>query len=651
LTVACGAFAIECLPGGAFAACASPFTAGALTDGPHTFTARARDAAGNLGSASATFTVDTTPPTVTILTRPATPAATSTATFTFTASEGAPQCKLDAGALTPCTSPATYTGLGDGAHTFTVQSADPAGNLGAATYTWTIDTTGPTLTFTQAPPAQWPVNYFVATWTANEPATYECRIDSGTSPPVFEPCETPFSFTTSYGAARLVVHGVDALGNVGPDTAVSWTSTQGLVLHYAWEQGSTANSSLLAQIPALSPDGRGSVPVVGGWAGTAAGAPERVLFVGTRRALASAPTGAYTASAWIRPAAGATGTLWSTQNGTTGGHTVTINGPIVTLTLYEGGLAYSISKSVPFNQWSSVAVVTTDQGSGARLFIDGVPNDPVRPPNENGFGLRAGDLSVGPLTNTDLDDLRFYNTNPDLCTTVLRGVLDLAGACIETSPIIELDFEHGITINTGTSTAGFTRPLGASFGSLHTGAALLLGGIPPWGPSSIDGPSYGHTISLWVAGPSPADTLVDLRQPCAATFSNGTCGVSIAWTAARQFSVFTGTPGTTSATQITTVVPPTPLSAATGHSVVITQDPISNVVQIFVDGLLHARFPVAEGLYARPTPMRMTTVNGVMIDEVELWPSDLSRTPEILCENGFDGLWDPATNSCALTSN
>ena len=52
------------MDGAALAACASAYVAPALTDGQHTLTARARDAAGNLdpSPATKTFTVDTQPP-------------------------------------------------------------------------------------------------------------------------------------------------------------------------------------------------------------------------------------------------------------------------------------------------------------------------------------------------------------------------------------------------------------------------------------------------------------------------------------------------------------------------------------------------------------------------------------------------------------
>jgi hypothetical protein len=50
-------------------------------------------------------------------------------------------CSLDGGAFTSCTSPTTYTGLAEGAHIFAV-SADGGA---AATRTWIVDTTAPTL--------------------------------------------------------------------------------------------------------------------------------------------------------------------------------------------------------------------------------------------------------------------------------------------------------------------------------------------------------------------------------------------------------------------------------------------------------------------------------------------------------------------------
>jgi hypothetical protein len=90
----------------------------------------------NLGDPVTLFQ-DTDPPRTTITSAPA-PMVVSrgpaSATFTFAASENlvAFQCRLDSGAFTPCSSPATYSSLGEGDHVFSVRAIDAAGNVEAA---------------------------------------------------------------------------------------------------------------------------------------------------------------------------------------------------------------------------------------------------------------------------------------------------------------------------------------------------------------------------------------------------------------------------------------------------------------------------------------------------------------------------------------
>jgi plastocyanin len=84
------------------------------------------------------------PPTVTISSGPADPTYDTTATFTFTSLDPAATftCGLDGSALEPCASPAIYTGLALGPHTFTARATDQEGLSDDATWTWTVQTVG-----------------------------------------------------------------------------------------------------------------------------------------------------------------------------------------------------------------------------------------------------------------------------------------------------------------------------------------------------------------------------------------------------------------------------------------------------------------------------------------------------------------------------
>jgi hypothetical protein len=138
------------LDGAVFSSCTSPKTYSALSDGDHTFQVRATDLATNVDPSPATYpwTVDTTPPATSIgPTMPPANTSSSSATFDLSSNEAGStfECRLDGGLYGACTTPASYSGLGDGVHTFDLRATDPAGNLDTspASYTWTIDNVAP----------------------------------------------------------------------------------------------------------------------------------------------------------------------------------------------------------------------------------------------------------------------------------------------------------------------------------------------------------------------------------------------------------------------------------------------------------------------------------------------------------------------------
>lgn len=118
----------------AWAACSPPQDYSSLADGPHTFEVRASDEAGHTDPtpATATFTVDTTPPETTITAAPSGTIETASTSFDFTSSEpGGFECRLDSsdsGAWSSCGSPKSYSSLADGPHTFEVRAHDEVGN-------------------------------------------------------------------------------------------------------------------------------------------------------------------------------------------------------------------------------------------------------------------------------------------------------------------------------------------------------------------------------------------------------------------------------------------------------------------------------------------------------------------------------------------
>jgi hypothetical protein len=198
----------------AFAACTSPFTSPALTDGNKTFRVRATDPFANVGTpATFLWLVDTVAPTVSFS---AVPAAlsnddTPSATFSTTDNPVTIECRVDMGNFAACTSPFTAAATADGLHTITVRATDLAGNPGSATTAmFEIDTMAPTAAFTMVPAAlsndTTPTVQFT---TAGNPTLIQCRVDSG----AFGTCTSGFSPTVGAGTHTISVRVTDAATN------------------------------------------------------------------------------------------------------------------------------------------------------------------------------------------------------------------------------------------------------------------------------------------------------------------------------------------------------------------------------------------------------------------------------------------------------
>jgi hypothetical protein len=213
------------LDGAAFSACTSPANYDQLAEGTHTFRVKAVDPAGNeSGVTTYSWTVDLTNPVVTIdpASEPPDPTNQTGASFAFTSNKAGTtfECRLDGAQFSSCSSPATYSGLADGRHSFAVRATDPLGHVGLpSTYDWTIDTVAPVTTITSGPPAVSNSTAATFEFTSSEtPSTFACSLDEGP----FGACVSPQLYVgLADGSHLFTVRATDLAGNTAA-TSYTW---------------------------------------------------------------------------------------------------------------------------------------------------------------------------------------------------------------------------------------------------------------------------------------------------------------------------------------------------------------------------------------------------------------------------------------------
>ena len=212
-----------------FATCTSPHTYNLATDGLHTFTVRAIDAAGNQGpDATRTYTLDRAEPAAPVIVNgPNADSTDDSPTYTFTAEAGATlRCELRKdgvviSAFSLCASPRTYdvSTDGDGFYRFSVFATDAAGNESpAATRDYTLDTTTPLSPVLDARPGdqgksrtpEW-------AFSTTEPnKTFECRLARGATVLFgWAPCVSPRPFDLNLEPDGTYDFGVRAVNAAG----------------------------------------------------------------------------------------------------------------------------------------------------------------------------------------------------------------------------------------------------------------------------------------------------------------------------------------------------------------------------------------------------------------------------------------------------
>lgn len=231
-----------------FSACdTQPKTYASLANGDYEFAVRAIDNAGNVQLTPTTFSwtvdnslLDETPPETAILSKPSDPSTSPVAAFTYSSNESGStfQCKLDSGNFSGCpASGVSYSGLGEGPHSFQVRAIDPSHNVdpSPAGYSFQVVLSGSTptggagATTAPRPKAQAPnttiakassrirdrTPTFRFSSSSKSGASFQCKLDGGP----FRSCRSPYTTKKlSLGSHLLQVRAV-AGGTSDPSPA------------------------------------------------------------------------------------------------------------------------------------------------------------------------------------------------------------------------------------------------------------------------------------------------------------------------------------------------------------------------------------------------------------------------------------------------
>jgi large repetitive protein len=225
------------LDSGAWVDCSSGvFSASGLSEIRHTLSVSAKDELGTSHTTKIRWTVDVTPPVLTI-DGPGPYTNATDATLTFSANEvllePTPACALDGENLVdeervfPACRKKTLTvqDLADGTHVLQAAADDAAENLSAVvSWSWTVDTIAPVTTITSGPanPTFETTATFEFAAVDATPVTFKCKLDQEAA----KPCSSGVSYTgLSVGNHHFRIVTTDSAGNVGATAQWAWQIT------------------------------------------------------------------------------------------------------------------------------------------------------------------------------------------------------------------------------------------------------------------------------------------------------------------------------------------------------------------------------------------------------------------------------------------
>jgi len=220
-----------------------------LTEGEHTLSVITKDNAGNWqdpeDAQSYTWTIDLTPPSITLTNTPSIQTNSTSIAISVTGSDAsAYQYQLDGGGWSsdiPLATPISETGLSAGAHTLLVRARDTVGNYQASPtiFSWNIDTTPPLAILTQLPAATSNRTETNIVVTGTDVTYYKVKFDGGT-------------WSSETAVATAIIHtlssGSHTVQVVGRDAAGNWQA-DGSATSYTWEIDTGVVEAVLSNLP------------------------------------------------------------------------------------------------------------------------------------------------------------------------------------------------------------------------------------------------------------------------------------------------------------------------------------------------------------------------------------------------------------------
>ncbi len=674
---------IECrVDAVAFAACtsATTFTTAALLAGAHTAQVRVTDLAGNTATTlPRPFTLDFTGPTVTLVSTPPNPAASSTGTFGFSSEAGATfECRLDADAFGPCATGVSFSSLTNSSHTVQVRAKDLAGNTGAAvSYTWTVNTSGPTLT--QVPPAGWTVNYFTFGYSVIAGApTYQCNITSGLPAAGWFACSAGAYAATNatYGFANTFgVRWVDAAGAPSSASSTTWTPNTGLVLY---PHDADAKNYSILDFPTGYYGHHGDLDpqIFGGVAGGSGYFASGTAYHGTSTPLTSGV--AYTVAVWLGATTSDTiDPVWSNLGVAGGCELRVVPALTVNVRCFNGtSLVGTASGTLVGSRWNHVAIVYAGTGHGngnggpVQLFIDGNPTgQAIANTGKVDFfrSQQATDMFTGGFSSAAIlvDDLRVYNrafSGQAVCEAIAFGQYDsVSGTCtavpgtaisLDPFPMPKPDQRGRHVIKTTMTNAPAPTFVGGAFGqSLSNVVGSSFRGV---GFGTDINRDQDHTLGIWFFddGSASKGAIFDFL---------GSSGLRATVNTGKLMIDGKAIDPSTNAT--TTATASVAYAAGKWHHLVVAVDGSANgqgktitpKVDLYLDGVQFGSLAMgsanvfASVLSTLTIGPRLAGDSNLAIDELKVWTVDLRQYgPAVTCQVAHGGTHDWVNGDCTL---